>query len=303
MPGRSFVGANGYRYGFDGQEKDDEFFGNGNSYDFGARIYDSRIGRWLSIDPLVGKYPDRTPYDFARNNPIAAIDIGGKDVYLLVWFSKEKGEDGLPETGHAAIAVDNYKKVETKVLENGKTVNKISYVKDGTFTYYDLWPETPVGPTELDDNVIDDYNKKTVSDLKSAIISSSRESGKVSEFGEGRAADGIVKIGTGDKPEESMKIDDKVKKALDGPINSSKDYNASSNNCSNYAQTGVKVIDPSIDASQIVKPEGVLAQIYETAKVVAPNNLYNAAAKMPNATILKGPKQVEAKPYLKYFGK
>jgi len=46
MPGRSF-NSNSYKYGFNGKEKDDEVKGNGNSYDFGARIYDPRIGRWL----------------------------------------------------------------------------------------------------------------------------------------------------------------------------------------------------------------------------------------------------------------
>ena len=34
-----------YRYGFNGMEKDDKVKGEGNSYDFGARMYDSRIGR------------------------------------------------------------------------------------------------------------------------------------------------------------------------------------------------------------------------------------------------------------------
>src|SRR5690606_36422730 len=52
------VKAGGYRYGFNGMEKDNEVKGKGNSYDFGARMYDSRLGRWLSIDPLTGKYPN-----------------------------------------------------------------------------------------------------------------------------------------------------------------------------------------------------------------------------------------------------
>ena len=48
LDGRTFEGA-GYRYGFNGMEKDDEIHNSeGTSYDFGARIYDARIGRWLS---------------------------------------------------------------------------------------------------------------------------------------------------------------------------------------------------------------------------------------------------------------
>ncbi len=33
-----------YRFGFNGKENDNEIQGDGNSYDFGARIYDSRLG-------------------------------------------------------------------------------------------------------------------------------------------------------------------------------------------------------------------------------------------------------------------
>ena len=53
--------SNSYRYGFNGMEKDDEVKGSGNSYDFGARMYDSRLGRWLSIDALSHVYVDVSP--------------------------------------------------------------------------------------------------------------------------------------------------------------------------------------------------------------------------------------------------
>lgn len=35
--------SDNYRYGFNGKEKDDELKGEGNSYNFEARIYDSRV--------------------------------------------------------------------------------------------------------------------------------------------------------------------------------------------------------------------------------------------------------------------
>jgi hypothetical protein len=46
VPGRQFSAGTGYRYGFNGKENDGETKGEGNSYDFGDRIYDPRIGRW-----------------------------------------------------------------------------------------------------------------------------------------------------------------------------------------------------------------------------------------------------------------
>lgn len=59
-------------------EKDNELKGFGNSLDFGARIYDSRLGRWLSLDPLATDAPSWTPYAFTLNNPIVFVDKDGK---------------------------------------------------------------------------------------------------------------------------------------------------------------------------------------------------------------------------------
>ncbi len=70
----------GYRFGFNGMEQDDEVSGNGNSMDFGARIYNSRIGRWFSLDPLMKKYLDVSPYCFAINDPIKFIDSDGRSI-------------------------------------------------------------------------------------------------------------------------------------------------------------------------------------------------------------------------------
>jgi hypothetical protein len=41
-------------------------------------MYDPRIGRLLSVDPLTKDYPWYTPYQFAGNTPIQAIDLLGE---------------------------------------------------------------------------------------------------------------------------------------------------------------------------------------------------------------------------------
>jgi hypothetical protein len=51
--------------------------GEGNQQDYGMRIYDPRLGRFLSVDPITFEYPELTPYQFASNIPIAAIDVDG----------------------------------------------------------------------------------------------------------------------------------------------------------------------------------------------------------------------------------
>ena len=69
-----------YRRGFNGMEKDDEVKGEGNSYDFGARMYDARIGRWLSRDPREKDYVPFSPYIIALNSTLLLRDADGKVV-------------------------------------------------------------------------------------------------------------------------------------------------------------------------------------------------------------------------------
>jgi RHS repeat-associated protein len=58
----------GYRYGYQGSEADDEVKGPGNSYTTEFRQLDPRLGRWLSIDPVT--HPWQSPYCSMDNNPI-----------------------------------------------------------------------------------------------------------------------------------------------------------------------------------------------------------------------------------------
>ena len=64
--------SGGYRYGFQGQETDDEVNGEGNAVSYKYRIHDPRIGRFLSVDPLAPEYPHNSPYAFSENQVIDA---------------------------------------------------------------------------------------------------------------------------------------------------------------------------------------------------------------------------------------
>jgi RHS repeat-associated protein len=66
-----------YRYGFQGQEKDDELKGEGNSLNYTFRMHDPRIGRFFARDPLEPKYPELTPYQFGSNRVIDRIELEG----------------------------------------------------------------------------------------------------------------------------------------------------------------------------------------------------------------------------------
>ena len=82
MDGRKYekdAADGGYRYGFEGHEKEDI---DGSSLDFGERIYDARLGRWSSIDILSAAYPKHSPYNFVMNNPTLLVDPDGMRVAI-----------------------------------------------------------------------------------------------------------------------------------------------------------------------------------------------------------------------------
>lgn len=71
------VSTEDYRYGYQGQEKIDEIYGNGNYIDFTYRGYNPRLGRFFALDPLASKYPYNSPYAFAENQVITFIELEG----------------------------------------------------------------------------------------------------------------------------------------------------------------------------------------------------------------------------------
>ncbi|MDQ6609916.1 MAG: hypothetical protein M3Y85_08860 [Bacteroidota bacterium] len=77
--------TDGVRYGFNGKENDNDIEGEGNAYDYGFRLYDPRLGRFLSVDPIAKSYPYLTPYQFASNKPINGIDIDGLEWVLKIY--------------------------------------------------------------------------------------------------------------------------------------------------------------------------------------------------------------------------
>jgi RHS repeat-associated protein len=132
MPGRVFQ-TDKYKFGFTGKEVDPEMKGQGNSYDFGNRQYDPRLGRWLSLDPMKAMYPSMSPYCYAGNSPIAFKDPDGN--YIVEVIKHENGQMEL------RITVVGYVegKLADKLLEdfrlhypNGYSAQGEYYDKNGT---------------------------------------------------------------------------------------------------------------------------------------------------------------------------
>ncbi len=81
LPGRTYSSSTGnYRYGFNGQEKDNEIKGEGNTYTAQFWEYASRSGRRWNLDPVTK--PWQSGYSVMSDNPIWKIDPNGDDDYF-----------------------------------------------------------------------------------------------------------------------------------------------------------------------------------------------------------------------------
>jgi RHS repeat-associated protein len=103
LDGRTIQG-DGYRYGYQGSEKDIELKGEGNSYTTFFRQLDPRVGRWFSIDPKVDENLQFSPYNSMSNSPIHRNDIyGGIDSPIYGTDGSFLGTDDQGLTGKAIV--------------------------------------------------------------------------------------------------------------------------------------------------------------------------------------------------------
>ena len=143
------------RYKFNGKEQ--QTIGNIGLLDYGARMYDTKIARWLVQDPLAEKYYPFSSYSFSGNNPIMNIDRDGQawdvfiDVASLVYdvgsaiYNHAKGNHSQAKQNWVDVGVDVVSMVvpglaapvakgiikgADKVVDVGKSVENIGSIKD-----------------------------------------------------------------------------------------------------------------------------------------------------------------------------
>ena len=116
MTGRKYAASSfKYRYGFNGKENDNEVKGEGNQQDYGMRIYDPRLGRFLSEDPIARDYPELSPYQFSSNSPISGIDVDGAEFqYYNIKY--------VAENGGTKLKVGDYIAEQDKTIRISSTV-------------------------------------------------------------------------------------------------------------------------------------------------------------------------------------
>lgn len=82
MNNRKYTGTAGtYRFGFQKQEIDNEFWNGAASFKY--RMNDSRLGRFFSLDPLAKKFAYNSPYVFSENRVVDGIELEGAEVLLI----------------------------------------------------------------------------------------------------------------------------------------------------------------------------------------------------------------------------
>jgi len=106
--------SNSYRYGFQGQEKDDELKGEGNSLNYTFRMHDPRVGRFFAVDPLMHQYPHNSTYAFSENRVIDGLELEGLEVRLekletdAVVFKADDNVSVLDRVGNAFTNTLNF---------------------------------------------------------------------------------------------------------------------------------------------------------------------------------------------------
>ena len=111
-----------YRFTFNGKEIDSEVKGEGNSLDFGARMYDSRLGRFLSVDPAINLTHYYSPYLFAGNSPIIYIDYDGQCKIVVSREAQNAGVTVQTITRFENIVAN----LVTLLTDNPAILNKIA---------------------------------------------------------------------------------------------------------------------------------------------------------------------------------
>ena len=130
MPGRKYEATSNYRYGFNGKENDNEVKGiEGGQQDYGMRIYDPRIGKFLSVDPIAIEFPWNSAYAFAENGPISNIDLDGLerkgtilgDIATGIRLRANEITSKIKGTGKKLTTTQTYKDAANGVVDYAKT--------------------------------------------------------------------------------------------------------------------------------------------------------------------------------------
>lgn len=212
MPGRNSDSS--YRFGFNGKENLNDVKGEGKLQDFGARIYDGRLGRWMAVDPLHAEYADLSSYNFAGNSPLIFYDSDGKK-----FINPYTNQVATAKTNvsNSQLVYDELKKnnptftskqlkkslESTKLISSIKELQLLQAKEKEVETYLYTLKVTNKGEYDYFDGLTDKFNKSIdITVILSEENTSGTNVGKVSGFATiSEGADGKIPTSDGFKIE------------------------------------------------------------------------------------------------------
>lgn len=196
------------------------------------------------------------------------------DIYF-VFYATINGK-----SGHAGIAVDNYKTIVKEYLnEENQKIREYVKIKTGTLTYYDVWPEKDDFTIQnVDKDVKAKYYKLPKATWEENItVNTLLTKGIPHE--EHYPVDGLIRI------KSTSKTDEEVKKFAEELISKNNAFNVRTFNCADF----VELIIENFCSCTIYAEEEIVFK-----KSTTPNKLYKAIQQLKNITILKnGSKKAE----------
>jgi RHS repeat-associated protein len=140
------------KFKYNSKEEQTQEFSDGSGleeYDYGARHYNSQIGRWFNVDILADKYHDLSPYNYCFDNPIIFKDPDGRDVIIFNKNNEEiarftKNGEVIKKGWESSWEIKAYKSAKV-YLANGKSNKLKSLEQHNTVTKMIITDKVPDG--------------------------------------------------------------------------------------------------------------------------------------------------------------
>ena len=144
-PGRSW-NAGDYRFGYTGHEKEEDLASGVYTTEY--RLLDTRLGRWLCVDPLYMKYPGMSSYNYCGGNPLVLVDNDGREIVLKHYTPSPYGfdepgtwsnmtEEGLSALESFAQTEEGYA-ILSQFAKKGFKIGAVEFKEDGKYSQHKL---------------------------------------------------------------------------------------------------------------------------------------------------------------------